>query len=90
MALKVYNKQPRDSLDYDIDFSEWLSDDDSIQSIEVIVEDGIELVADVIEGQMVKLWIRGGTDGTTYKFTVLASTINRIKEVDFLMVVTDY
>lgn len=90
MSLKVFTKQPRDHLDYDIDLTEWLPEDDNVQQVTVISPDGIELVAYVIQGMTVKLWIRGGTDGETYKFTVLINTINRVKEVDFLMVVTDF
>ena len=90
MSLKVFTKQPRDSLDYDIDLTEWLPESDTIQTVEVIAPSGIELVAYVIQGMIVKLWIRGGTDGETYKFTVLINTINRVKEVDFMMVVTDF
>lgn len=90
MALKVFNKQPGDHLDYDIDLTEWLPEGDHIQSVDVITPSGIELVSHVIQGMIVKLWIRGGTDGETYKFTVHVNAINRVKEVDFMMVVTDF
>ena len=90
MSLKVFTKQPADHLDYDIDLTEWLPETDHVQSVSVTSPAGIELVSHVVQGLIVKLWIRGGTDGQTYKFTVLINTITRVKEVDFLMVVTDY
>lgn len=90
MAYKVFTKQPRDSLDYDILLEDWMTEGDTVQTIEVITPEGIELVASVIEGDVVKLWIRGGTSGENYKFTVLINTINRTKEVEFLMVVNDF
>jgi len=84
--LGTVPKKPADQLDYDIDFGRWLPVDDVILSgVGVVSPDG-ELVVDSvrIDGIMVKVWLSGGVDGSTYTVTVTVSTEGgRIKEVDF-------
>lgn len=88
--MKIFRKQPNDDLDYDIDMSDWLEAGDSIVSGVVTTPAGIETTGTDISGNIFKVWIRGGTDGETYKFSVLITTQSRTKEVDFMMVVKDY
>lgn len=87
--MKTFRKQPRDYLDYDIDLSDWLEPGDRIQDIKVQAPDGIELVSTGYSDTRVKLWIRGGTSGQSYKFSPLIYTDSREKEVDFMIVVVD-
>jgi len=87
--MKVFTKQPRDHLDYDIDLSGWMTSGDGVQSLEVIAPDGIEVTRTGYGPDRVKVWISGGTLAQSYKFPVLIHTDSRIKEVDFMMIVQE-
>jgi hypothetical protein len=87
--MKTFSKQPRDHLDYDIDLSEWLEEGDRIQQVQVEAPSGIELTSVGYSDTRVKLWVRGGTSGQSYKFSPLIYTDSREKEVDFMIVVVD-
>ena len=85
MALPKKTKQPNDILDYDVRYSRWLASDDELQSKTITADEGITIDSSVIvDGEFVKVWLSGGTDGETYKVTVLAVTVNgRSKEKEF-------
>lgn len=87
--MKVFTKQPRDHLDYDIDLSGWMADGDEVKNLEVIAPDGIEVTQTGFGPDRVKVWISGGTSGQSYKFSVLIYTGSRVKEVDFMMIVQE-
>lgn len=87
--MKTFRKQPRDHLDYDIDLSDWLEPGDRIQQVDVVAPDGIELTNVGYSDTRVKLWIRGGTSGQSYKLSPLIYTNSREKEVELLIVVVD-
>lgn len=87
--MKTFQKQPRDHLDYDLDLSEWLEADDRIQGVDVAAPDGIEITQTGYTDSRVKLWIKGGTSGQSYKFSALVYTNSRTKEIDFLIVVVE-
>jgi hypothetical protein len=87
--MKTFRKQPRDHLDYDIDLSDWLEPGDRIQQVDVVAPDGIGLTSVGYSDTRVKLWIRGGTSGQSYKFSPLIYTNSREKEVELLIVVVD-
>lgn len=88
--MKVFIKQPKDLLDYDIDMSNWLSSDDRIQEVEIEAPEGIEVVSYGYTDTHVKLWIRGGTAGESYKLSPVIFTNTREKEVDIVIVVEDF
>lgn len=87
--MKTFRKQPQDHLDYDINLSDWLSEDDEVVAVTAAAPDGVELTQTSIEPGRVKLWIRGGTSGQSYKFSPLIHTKSRVKEVDFLIIVAE-
>lgn len=87
--MKTFQKQPNDHLDYDLLFDDWLAADDEVVSVDVEAPEGIEVTQVGIEPDRVKLWIKGGTTGESYKFSPLVYTKSRIKEVDFLIVVVE-
>jgi len=87
--MKTWTKQPRDHLDYDLLLDEWMAPDDEVVSVDVQVPDGIELTQTGIEPDRVKLWIKGGTSGQSYKFSALVYTQSRIKEVDFMLIIVE-
>ncbi|MDT8895636.1 hypothetical protein RSO41_13340 [Halomonas sp. I1] len=87
--MKTFKKQPRDHLDYDINLAEWMAEGDEVEHVDVEAPDGIEVTQVGIEPNRVKLWIKGGANGDSYKFSPLIHTESRIKEVDFMIVVVE-
>lgn len=87
--MKQFVKQPNDHLDYDIDLSDWLAPGDKVQSVTVDAPEGIEITQKQFEDARVKLWIKGGVTGQSYKFSPLIYTQSRVKEVDFMIIVTE-
>lgn len=91
MNLGNFNKQPVEVKDYDIDYSEWLTDGDSVQSATVVVAPtGLVVDSVFINDPRVKVWLSGGTSGTQYKLTVTMTTADgRVKEDEFKVRVKD-
>lgn len=99
--LSTLIKQPAEQLDYTIDFTRWLPDDDKILTVEAHVspepepedEGWLEIVAVHVnenEPAFVTVWAAGGVNNQTYKVTVTVGTEGgRIKEVDFKIRVRD-
>ena len=99
--LGTITKQPADQLDDDVDYSEWLTPDDRINSIEVHIyqkspseqsDNPLSLSNYSISdsGLFAKIWLKDGRDGEQYKVTVIAATLyGRVKEVDFVMRIKD-
>jgi hypothetical protein len=101
MIIGKFTKQPAEVLDYDIDFSEFLADGDTLLStgdpavpspLDVAVTPiGLTLGPTfVLGGVTLKQWLSGGTDGIKYKVTVTAtSNAGRVKQVEFVIKVKD-
>jgi hypothetical protein len=84
--LGIFTKQPAEVLDYDISYKDLLSrDGDEIESANVTVtpEMGVQPTW-TINGDRVKVWVAGGTDGVTYRFEVTTTTkMGRVKQDEF-------
>jgi hypothetical protein len=95
MMLGIVQKRPADVLDYDIEFADWiadLGDSDTITVATAVLDVTGELVIDStqISGSIVKIWLSGGVDGSTYVVTLSITTAaGRFKEVDFKVRVRD-
>lgn len=84
--MNLFYKQPADQLDYDLDFSDWLTDGDTITGAVAVSDVPAELVilSVSITDQIVKVWASGGVTGSTYQVTATVTTAEgRIKELDF-------
>lgn len=86
--MNLFQKQPGDQLDYDLDFSDWLPDSDAITGVTAVssVPDELEIVSASVapDSRQVKIWVAGGLDSSTYKVTATVSTFEgRIKELEF-------
>lgn len=85
MILGNFTKQPVDVVDYDVDYSEWLTTGDNVQSTEVTVTPtGLTIESVFVNDPRIKVWCSGGTDGTTYKLTLTTTTADgRVKQDEF-------
>lgn len=87
-VIASYTQQPADRLDYDIPYE--VSSDDSVLSAVVAVSPVGLTVNEVVSGNTVKLWVEGGTTGTTYKVTVTTTTsLGRIKQDELKFKIKD-
>lgn len=89
--LGMMTKDPDERLDYDVDFSRWLTDTDEL-STAVIETENTVAVADQtdVSRTAVKVWMAGGVSGETGKITVRVTTIQgRIKEACFRLKIKD-
>lgn len=84
--IKTFNKQPREVLDFDFLFADYLASRiDSLASATVTAEPGIVLdSAFVIDASFVKVFVSGGTTGQKYLVTCIATTVGgRVLESEF-------
>ena len=74
--LGIKQKRPADVLDFDVDYEDWLTDDDTITTVTTAVTPPGELVVDSVQvsNPEVKVWVSGGNDGSTYEIEVTAAT----------------
>ena len=60
MNFGTYIKQPSEVLDYDLDYSEWLTSGDNVQSAQVAVTPtGLTVESTFINDPRVKIWLSG-------------------------------
>lgn len=90
--LGSFTKQPADVFDYDIDFSEWLTDGDGIASATATTDGTGLTVQSVFYGQKsVKVWLSGGVAGNRHKVTVTATTDDgRVVQHEFKVAIKEY
>jgi hypothetical protein len=84
--LGTFSQQPNEVLDYDISFTDWIPDGDTIISANATADTGITLGDTLIDptGKIVKQWVEGGTSGSTYKIQLSVTTDDgRVKEAEF-------
>ena len=89
-VLETFYKQPADVQDYDINYTRYLRGlNDTprlLDAYEVDTPVGIELLSSSITGNVVKVWLAGGTAGTKYKITVrMFTTGGRVKEAEIVI-----
>lgn len=69
-------KDPNDIIDYLVDWSDWLSDGDTIASSTWIVPAGITKDSDTFTNTTTTIWLSGGTAGQSYSLTNRIVTSN--------------
>ncbi len=90
--LGRYIKQPGETIDYPVDFTDWFEGRtaDSIASYTVTADAGISIATHVRVGFVVTVVLTGGTDGTSYKTTVKITTASGlVKEAEFVVKVKE-
>lgn len=90
-VLGRYKKQPGETLDYDIYYTEFFSvRTDHLNTAVTTVQTGITLVSQTLIGDSIKIKLSGGTNGVTYKITVsMTTTTDIIKEDEFYVTVKE-
>lgn len=89
--LGTVRKRSDDQLDYDVDFSRWLSAGDIITSAVALAApldttNPLELTVNSVQvfGTVVKVWLAAGIAGNSYQIQVTATTAQgRVKDVTF-------
>lgn len=101
MSVTTFTKDPGDHLDYDLDFSRWLTDGDTLVNAAAVIEgtvlvDGVEeagtaTITSVTSDDMaVKVWVDGGTLSENDLVTVTAeSLLGRTKVSTFKLRIRD-
>lgn len=95
--LGTFTKQPAESWDYDIDYSQWLPPSDGLSQnatpeVTVSPDDGlkVESVTRDYDNKRLKVWLSGGVDGQRYKVeTTMQSSEGRIRQDEFFVIVRD-
>ena len=91
-VLGRFTKQPGETIDYPVDFTDWMAGrtGDSITSYTVVAEPGINIATHIRVGNVVTVVLAGGTDGTSYKITVKITTaFPLVKEAEFVVKVKE-
>lgn len=95
--LGTFTMQPADEWDYDIDYSEWLTESDGLSETvapEVTVAPeglDVESVTRDYDNARVKIWLSGGQDGTRYKVELTTRTREgRVRQDEFYIIVRDF
>lgn len=84
--MDTFTKQPVEVLDFDIDGTDWLSEGDTILTATSTATAGIDILSAAVtnNGGTVKVWVSGGTTGTTYKIeTTMTTEDGRVKQHEF-------
>lgn len=89
--LGTFSKQSTETLDYNVDFTDWFSNrTDTADSHTAVAEAGITVVSSSLASNVVKVVLSGGTVNVRYKITVrLTTSSGVIKEVDFFVSIRD-
>lgn len=88
--MDIFDKQPADVVDINIDLSQYLPSTDSIvnavPSLQGSNDGALVLGTTTINNttKIVTQWVSGGTDKQTYHVAVtITSAVGRVKQVDF-------
>ena len=75
--IKTYEKHPDSILDYGFDLTRWLSEGESIVTVEADIDSGdiVEVATDT-DGKRASAFLSGGTNKTKSFVTVKATTNN--------------
>lgn len=87
--LITFIKDPDSQLDYDVDFTAWLTPiSDTISAVVWDVPAALTVVGQSATGLIAKIWVSGGTVGEKYRVTCRITTVGtggftRIKDKSF-------
>lgn len=70
----VYEKDSDAVLDYEFNWTDWLSPSESISSYVITASPGITVDSDTDDGSKVTVWLSGGTAGQPYTVACRVTT----------------
>lgn len=84
-------KDPNSTLDFPVDWSEWLEDSgDTISSVSWIVPDGITKASEENTDTVATIWLTGGTAKSIYPITCRVTTAaGRIEDFTFELLMVE-
>lgn len=90
--LAKFTKQPVEVQDYDVDFNDYLEFHNDVASTHTVVaETGLTIEASALTDGVVKVFVSGGTDGSTYKVSATITTLGgRVKQGDIQVKVKEF
>lgn len=74
--MSYFRKDPDAILDYAYDWTDWLTEGDTIDTYTIDPEDGITVDSDDDTGSVVTVWLSGGTLGEKYRVTCRIVTVD--------------
>lgn len=80
--MQRFIKDPDATLDYTFDWSEWLGDNETIQSHDIDVDQGITVDSETSNNTGVTVWLSGGDVGETYSVSCEITTDNDTPRID--------
>lgn len=91
-VLGKFVKQPVDVQDYDFDFNDYLTaSSDTAVSHTVTAETGLTVVGSTLNAGVVKVFVSGGADGSSYKVSATLTTSGgRVKQGDIIIKVKEF
>ena len=70
MAIATFTKDPDSTLDFQINWTSWLNNDDTIiDSVFVANSEGITIESSSFTDTITTVWVSGGDAGATYEIT---------------------
>ena len=76
MSNNTFVKDPDSTLDYQVDWSDWMAESDTIADSAWTVPDGITKASDTYDATTATIWLSGGSAGSSYE------VVNRITTQD--------
>jgi len=73
--IAAFDHDPDETLDYSIDWTDWLPGSDTISSSDWDVPAGITKETQAATTKVATVWLSGGTDGAEYKLTNTITTV---------------
>lgn len=67
--MDTFRKDPSAVLDFDVDWSTWLTAPETITSATATAETGVTVQSVTHTDRMAKVWLAGGTRGVDYRVT---------------------
>jgi hypothetical protein len=86
MAVSYVKKSATDVIDYQVDYTNWLADGDTLASAVVTVPAGITLVSSANDTTAVTARLSGGTDGERYEVPCQATLADGQKKTHVINV----
>ena len=68
-VFKDHKKDPDAVLDWIFDWNDWLSEAETITTVEFIVDPGITIDTETQTTKTATVWLSGGTEGQVYRVT---------------------